>query len=742
MKQLADVLSKLSYEKLRHVYYLWGMSKESTAPNSIPHSYMDNLLERTKDAIAARFVWERLSAFEQCVLYRLLVPIGRKGIAYNALLQKTELAEAQLSSAIDTLIEATLVYQELGKTTIIPAKGQTKTKVIQERTIYPFKEIAQTLYDVGYEEQWSLADRTAMTIDEVLTPVLQVTLILILQRYQMDYYQYAARTQLRVEIIGALKDPVEAFSIVEQLEAPARNLLKWLCAQRGKATFKEVRTYTGYDDSELFTQLHALSDYALAFDSITREGRILFIPSDMYEPLKHVLEQTFAPLPPAELMPLTEPPTYIREGDTLVQYDMAIIIGATYQQTLEPTQAGHVPKRLAAKIYPLLHGFARYLYMNEDNVYMEMLFTIAVLLDLLCLSSPVLQDVKQHYEAGPALDTWSKHTLLEQSRQLLAHWQKDYNWYDLRGGDSYSTDPYSWNPLLARTAIQTYLQRCTPGQWYSVDALLQTIWVEDPLALRHARYGGSNQQKQKKPTSKAERIKWMNNDGQIYLGSLASTLYELGLVTLGFSTKQPEVKDFELPNTFMITELGAAVFAKETPAVPEPTSPTEQQSLVVQPNFELLLLSPNMPTLYTVLPFAQVNQIERVSRLTLTRQSVTRGMSMGKSIEQMQAALQRCSQKELPQNVEYTMRDWTKQYKGARLTQTILLETSSESLADELCEAKSFQQFSFRRLGPLAIAANGDINTLRRVLDKEGIIINIVGQVSPASRTTTYGMRR
>jgi hypothetical protein len=718
------------------------MTKECTAPDSQLPSFLNTLLERTKDAIAARFVWEHLSAFEQLVLYRLLVPTGRKGITYDALLQKTELQEEQLSNAIDALIQATLVYQELGKTTIIPAKGQTKARVIQERTIYPFKEIAQTLYEVGYEEQWSIAERTAMTIDEVLTPVLQVALMLTLQRYQMDYYQYASRAQLRLEIIGALKDPVEAFSIVEQLDAPARDLLKWLCAQGGKATLKEVRAHTGYNDSELFIQLHALSDYALAFDSITREGRILFIPSDMYEPLKHVLEQAFAPLPPAELVPLTEPPTYIREGDTLVQYDMAVVIGTSYQQTLEPTQAGHVPKRLAAKIYPLLHGFPRYLYMHEDNEYMEMLFTIAVQLDVLRLSSPVLQDVKQHYEAGPALEAWSKCTLMEQSRQLLTHWQKDYNWYDLRGGDFYSFDPYSWNPLLARTTIQTYLQRCTPGQWYSVDALLQTIWIEDPLALRHSRYGSSTQKKQKKPTSNAERIKWMNNDGQVYLGSLASTLYELGLVTLGFTTKHPDAGKFELPNTFMITELGSALFAKDTPTTSVPTSLTEQPSLVVQPNFELLLLSPNMPTLYTVLPFAQVNQIERVSRLTLTRQSVIRGMSTGKSIEQMQVALQKYSQKELPQNVEYTMRDWTKQYKGARLTQTILLETSSESLADELCEAKSFQQFAFRRLGPLAIAASGDINTLRRALDKDGIIINIVGQVSSASRATTYGMRR
>lgn len=234
----------------------------------------------------------------------------------------------------------------------------------------------------------------------------------------------------------------------------------------------------------------------------------------------------------------------------------------------------------------------------------------------------------------------------------------------------------------------------------------------------------------------------MSADAKVYLGALASSLFELGMVTLGYKQQLTiDGDDFAIPDTFMLTELGAAVL-NEAPS-PELAILDEQKSLVVQPNFELLLLAPAMPTLYSVLPFAQVNQIERVSRLTLTRNSLLRGMYSGLSVEVILSTLSEHSQKELPQNVEYTIRDWTRQYKGLRLSQITLLEVSDEALAEELCTSSKFKSFDMRRLGPLAVAASGDINTLRRTLDKEGINVNVVspGKAKPRSELT-YGMPR
>jgi hypothetical protein len=447
------------------------------------------------------------------------------------------------------------------------------------------------------------------------------------------------------------------------------------------------------------------------------------------------------------LRKLSSPPTTIRTADTLILYDMAIIIGAAYQQDLEPTQAGRVPKRLAAKIQPLLHGRPRRHYVDSDDDYMEMLFDIAQGLGLLRLSHSALQDIKPHYEPGPQLAQWSQCDRQEQVKQLVQHWQEKSGWIDLLGSNYVEWDPYLWRPMLSRSVLLNYLRRCTPGQWYSVASLLETIWNEEPLAIRPPQYGyyygfgsASDSNKQRKPTGSALRAKWMNAEGAVYTGQLASVLYELGIVSIGYQAPSTMVETGQVfnPDAFMLTELGAAVLLENTPPVPAAEQMATERSLVVQPSFEVLLLHPDMPTLYSLLPFAQVNQVEVVSRFTLTRTSVLRGLRTGMTVEHMLKVLQEHSQKELAQNVEYTLGDWARLYKGARLSQVVLLEVSSEALADEICASSKLQSFELRRLGSCAIAARGDVNSLRRTLDKEGIAVNVSGDSLPLAASGRY----
>jgi hypothetical protein len=155
------------------------------------------------------------------------------------------------------------------------------------------------------------------------------------------------------------------------------------------------------------------------------------------------------------------------------------------------------------------------------------------------------------------------------------------------------------------------------------------------------------------------------------------------------------------------------------------------RSLVLQPNFELLLLHPDMPTLYSLLPFAQVNQINLVSRLTLTRNSVLRGVEAGHDVEMILRILEERGQKEIPQNVAYTLRDWVKQYKDVKISQVLLFEVSNEGVADEICASSKLQKFNLRKLGPRMLVASNDINVsdLRRALEKEGIAVHVSGDI-------------
>ncbi len=101
----------------------------------------------------------------------------------------------------------------------------------------------------------------------------------------------------------------------------------------------------------------------------------------MYTNLKNAAARPKPEEVPTGLLSLVSPPQAIRPAHPFVLYDLAIIIGAMYQQSIEPTQAGKVPKRIATRIQPLLHGKPRIRYLGEDDDYMEMLFRIAKELD-------------------------------------------------------------------------------------------------------------------------------------------------------------------------------------------------------------------------------------------------------------------------------------------------------------------------------------------------------------------------
>jgi len=286
--------------------------------------------------------------------------------------------------------------------------------------------------------------------------------------------------------------------------------------------------------------------------------------------------------------------------------------------------------------------------------------------------------------------------------------------------------------MAARASLLEQLQKCTPGQWYSVASLLQTIWDKDPFELRPVQYNIRPADRRK---TSAMRARWNSCEGEVYIGLLASTLYELGMVVPGY--QEPglaETDRFANPDAFMLTDLGAAVLSPgDTTPLKTPASPLSNgnRSLVLQPNFELLLLRPDMPTLYSLLPFAQVNQVEMVSRLTLTRASVLRGIEAGNDIEQILRILEERSQKEIPQNVAYTLRDWVKLYKDVKVSQVLLLEVSSEAVADEICLSPKLQTFNLRKLAPRVLIASNDINLqeLRRILEKEGIIVRARGDI-------------
>ncbi|HEY4034282.1 MAG TPA: helicase-associated domain-containing protein [Ktedonobacteraceae bacterium] len=422
-------------------------------------------------------------------------------------------------------------------------------------------------------------------------------------------------------------------------------------------------------------------------------------------------------------------------------YDMAVLINAVYQQKIEPTQAGHIPKRIVNKLRPQLKGQPHYTYDGNDK-YTDMIFDLLVEMRILQLTKPPFSDMKPCLEPGPQLTAWSRLDLIEQVKQILKEWTHSRKITDLVGAEFDPMDSYSYYYIMevrkGRQPLLNQLHTCEPGKWYRVDSLLEELWEKEAGAMRH----GSSSKKSRRGDKEAH-LKWMKSDGQIYIGMLDSTLRDLGIVALGYEVA-PTDEEHPNPTTFMLSEIAATLFSAQEQSTQASVHSNNEQAgnqryLIIQPSFELLLLQPHLPTLYSVLPFTQVNQIGVASRLTLTKASLLRGMAAGYNIEQIIQALEERSQKELPQNVVYTLRDWARQYKETRVSQVLLLEVSSEDMIAQLCASPKLQGFGIRQLTSFILAVNGDtdLRELRNTLEKEGIAPHLVGNFSNRSSSSS-----
>src|SRR5947199_7692157 len=124
----------------------------------------------------------------------------------------------------------------------------------------------------------------------------------------------------------------------------------------------------------------------------------------------------------------------------------------------------------------------------------------------------------------------------------------------------------------------------------------------------------------------------------------------------------------EIYDLFCVSAFGAAVLGEA-----DAQSETQAPQLIVQPNYEVLLMAFCPKLVYRLLPVAQVIRMGVVSTFRLTEAALLTGLASGVKLPDLLICLQEHSaQKELPQNVVYTLKDWAKAYREFQLSEVIM----------------------------------------------------------------------
>lgn len=722
MKSLNAILAGESLDALRSLATWWG----AEPPERTDAESCQRLERSMRDVIASRFVWERLDADERRVLFAVVGPSARNWCAVELLAERAHLEHARVEAILERLIEQRLVFTEVARLQGGDLVGQRATfygytvprnpqAQIEEKPIaYVPTELATALYSTGRELFVPIADRSDKTLDELLMPYRQGDLDQIGRRFGLTLQAYYSRNEVRAAMAENLAQAEAVRFALTQIEPRLQAIFTWLRAHDGRASVAALRglpSSAWLDGPRLAAALHTLEDYALAFDTFSDGERTLFIPR---ETLANIQRADDRPQVSVGLVKASNPRA-TRPADMTFLWDLAVLVASAYHQDAELTRSGALPKRAAQRLATALVG-ARARQSDDDALsYVELLRQEACELGIV-VAPPSTAHQRGRLAPGPKLDSWGRHDLVMQARRLFRRWPTDRWWIDLPGANYQEWMTFYLDVPVARDAVQRLLSTCQPGVWYSLASFRATLQGDNPYVLRPSqRYAGEAGFK----LADDLREQWEQTDGEIITGIFRSTLHELGLVALGYDRDAvPSVADNVNPDAFMLTELGAAVLSADLGAGQQP----QPRALVVQPNFQVVLMDPYMPALYWLTRHASLEQIGRVSRFTLTRDALNRGLKHGGSIDEVIAFLERHSQKALPQNVLYTLRDWARQYAEAAQLMPRLLEVSDEALIGQIVTSPKLRAFRLHQVGPRSVAVPPETSPrdLVRALERLG----------------------
>jgi hypothetical protein len=772
MQSLGGILASRDIDELRAIAALWGLP----SPKDVDMGSVNRLESGIRDTISARFVWEQLDDTERVVLYAILGPSARNWRPLDQLPEQTGMEPSRLHATLDTLKRRRLVLEEVAKVQGTELHGQravyfgytfnrpTNLPIEDKQIVYIPTEIATVLYATGREIFAPQGSRADKTLDDILMPYRQGDLDQIGRRYGLVVQSYSSRNDVRQAMAANLCQADAVRYALGRLEPGLRSLYEHLLSHKGRLWMRDVRRTTSLDGAALNSALHTLEEFAIAFDTFSEGRRLLFIPQ---ETLENVRRDATRQRVEVGLRPCDEPRS-IAPANPAFLWDLAMFVACVHHQEIELTRSDGLHKRVAMKLLPLLSG-TRAQAPDETQAlsYLEMLKQEARELGLVTVvplaekaaepvkptkgrakASSTIEEAKGQLAPGPKLAAWAQHDLAGQARKLFRRWLTDRWWVDQLGAGYRGWLSHYIDVGAARAAVQKALRGCEPGVWYTLASLRDTILGDDPFVLRPVqRFAGEAGFK----LADQLRERWHQTDGEVIAGIVRSSLAEMGLVALGYQREtSPGPNEVINPDAFMLTELGAAALGVGTPLPDQSETPGEfpavngrdpacppatmladcsAQPLIVQPNFEVLVMEPCMPVLYHLPRYAVPERIGRVSRFTLTREALLRGLSGGLALDDILASLEQQSQKGLPQNIAYTLRDWARQYKEVRVKQVILLEVGDEALTNELANTGKLAALGLRRLGPSALAAPGETNLrdLHRALKKLGVAVKFGG---------------
>ena len=674
MKNLLGRLMGRSFDELKAIAAAWQIPLADLNHNDAAIACYREMMEKTN----VRAVWETLDSEERAFLHWLLeqrnnlalvddlpAQLGRSAEQVEDLLQR--LGALGLTDVEEALVRGSRVVSAGDN---LYAWGmRSQTPAVKRRVVSMAGEMSRVLAVVHAELLGSepFDEALAVLLDRLDPPILER----IAARWRTTDLRYMAKPAV-IEMLDAMLEGAETRErLLSEVSAPSRELFAYLCAHDGRAPTAEVMAAFGWSRGELHRQFAPLEVRALAFETLWHDQRILFVPRQVREP--QVAGTVAAP----PVTATSDPPAVGAAAPVALSWDLLTTLAYFSQNEVVINRHNNeLPKRALKRLQDS--------FLHRDpataDAYLNLVLHITRSLELLVEEEETRREIP-----GPRLNDWVALPFAAQTRRLYMLWLEDRH---------LPADPGT--PLLlwrtpdlpaVRKRLVTQLAACPLDTWISLDSFLQHIAASDPYLL------GSRDDLVRQYGVKGLRdfqVRWMSHEGALLTSMLAGMLHWLGAVDLGRG------RDGQ-PVAVRIPAAGGRLFGHpQAPADAEPP----RQALLVQPNFEILVLAPEARAIWTLLLSADLARHDRVSVYTISKESVLRARTSGLTAAGLQEFLTAHSQKAVPQNVLQCISDWGRGYKRLALQKATLLEVDDAEILDELLASRRLKGFIARRLAP------------------------------------------
>ncbi|MEA2576006.1 MAG: hypothetical protein QOH93_3304 [Chloroflexia bacterium] len=700
MKNLLGRLMSRPFDELRVIAATWGTLTREPSPsqNDLAIAVYHTMMDRS----AVRGVWESISPEERSFVAWLLNQRNMLALA-DELPAHLDLPPDEVEQLLARVRRAGLidVDEALVRGSRVVSSGdnlyawatRTQPEATRRKVVSISTEGAKVLREV-MEEARQYA--TTTPFEETFATLLDNLSQEDVQKIATTWKLPEAARYYKSELIGVMGEFLATGQgremLLTQLPAVSQNLFNYLEGNAGRDTAAGARKHFGWDERELRAALIPLVQRALVWDILAGDRRYLFVPTDLAKNGNVAGPANGATRSSPYMQPKLETRAPYSTESRLpyeMAWDLLTLLATAAQGDLQLTlQDSRITKRVAKKIND---SFLQPEDLKAGSDYIDMVVHMAQSLGLLVQTTEAENGGQPTLSLTSRAEDWARLSFDAQRRRLYGLWQEDRKWSEPA---TYGTI-YWWNSDLTggRKRLVQHLLDLPVGQWTSLDAFLRKIhmtepfliWPQDELVRR---FGLRALQ--------GFRSQWFEIEGRIIGDMLKTMLNWLGVVEIG----RDKPKRFI---SFRVTGEGRDLIdpdsSSESVAVPGKT-------LLVQPNFEVLVLHPDSRVLWRLLRMADLVRHDRVSVYVLNKESVMRAVEAGMSPEEITGFLNTNTGKALPQNVGHSIADWARMLKRLTIQRVTLVQVDDPSVLDELLASRKTRRMVVLRLSPTTAIAN------------------------------------